>query len=444
MCLPRLACWAPADNAKSRSKANGSKSAPSRRSTPKPRTPTPGEEGARATDEPANQARDINLPAATANADWTQKGGNAAHYIANPALGPALAPFWSASIGSGDSRKFRLTADPVVADGRVFTLDARSTVMAHSTAGASLWRRDLTPTSERNGDASGGGLAFGDGRVFATTGFGALVALDAETGAELWVQDTDAAVAGAPAFANGLVYIVSRDNRAWAVDAETGRIRWQLPGTPSPSGLIGGAAPLVTDRVAVFPLSSSELVAALKKSGVRVWASPVSGQRRGRAYASVTDVSGDPVLDGDRIYVGTQSGRTVALTATGGQRLWTAEEGAYSPVAPVGGSVFLISDQAELVRLDAETGERIWGVELPYFTKDKPRRFKSVFAHYGPVLAGGRLIVASDDGQVREFNPVDGTQIGSFALRGGAASDPVVAGGTLYLVSKNGQLHAFR
>lgn len=402
-------------------------------------------EGAEAVvDELADIARAIDLPAETANTNWTQKGGNAQHYIANPALGRTLTPLWSANIGSGDSRKYRLTADPVIADGRVYTLDARSQVMAHSTAGAALWRASVTPPSERNQDASGGGLAYGDGRLYVTTGFGALVALDAATGAELWVQDTDAAVAGAPAFANGLVYLVSRDNRAWAVDAETGRIRWQLPGTPSPSGLIGGAAPAITDRVAVFPLSSSELVAALQKSGVRVWASPISGQRRGRVYATVTDISGDPVVADDRIYVGTQSGRTVAVTASGGQRLWTAEEGAYSPVMPAGDSVFLVTDQAELVRLDAETGTRIWGVELPYFTKSKPKRYKSVFAHYGPILAGGRLIVASDDGLVREFDPVDGSEIGSFALRGGAASDPVVAGGTLYLISANGQLHAFR
>ncbi|KAJ55647.1 quinoprotein [Actibacterium mucosum KCTC 23349] len=395
-------------------------------------------------EEAAAEIPEFEIPTETANADWTQKGGNSAHFVLNPALGGNLTQLWSANIGSGDSRKHRLSADPVVADGRVFTLDSRSQVKAHSTAGAALWSADLTPGSERNADASGGGLAFGDGRVYATTGFGSLVALDAATGAELWVQDTDSAVAGPPTFADGLVYTVSRDNRAWALDAETGRIRWQLPGTPSPSGLIGGAAPVVTDRVAVFPLSSSELVAALKKSGVRVWASPISGQRRGTAYTSVSDLSGDPVFTGDRVYAGTQSGRTVAVTASGGQRLWTAEEGAYSPVVPAGNSVFLVTDQAELVRLDAETGERVWGFELPYFVKERPRRLKSVFAHYGPILAGGRLIVVSDDGQLREFDPQDGTLLKSTKLRSGAASNPVVAGGTLYLVTTNGQLHAFR
>lgn len=386
----------------------------------------------------------VQIPAQTANTDWPQKRGNAGHFVSNAALAPALTELWTVSIGSGNSKRHRLTAEPVVAAGKVFTLDSQSMVKAHSTAGATLWSTDLTPATDRNGDASGGGLAFGGDRLFVTTGFGRLVALDPDTGAVLWEQKTDSVVAGAPTFADGLVYIVSRDNRAWAVNAEDGRVRWQVPGTPSPSGMIGGAAPAVTDRLVLFPVSSSEVVATLRKSGIRVWSAAISGQRRGRVYANVADITGDPVVQGDTVFVGTQSGRTVALSAAGGERLWTAEEGAYSPVTPVDNSVFLVSDQGELVRLDAETGDRVWGVELPYFTREKVKRRKAVFANYGPVLAGDRLIVGSSDGIVRFFAPETGALLGEMPLRGGAASDPVVANGTLYLVSGDGRLHAYR
>ncbi len=401
-----------------------------------------GEDGA-AQEAPA-ASRAISLPAQVVQADWPQKGGSVTHKVTHPALGTTLTRVWSTSIGAGDSRKHRVTADPVVAGGRVYTLDSRSTVKAHTTDGKTLWSRDLTPPNERSDDATGGGLAIDDGQLYATTGFGALVALDPATGEVRWTQETDAAVTGAPAVKDGIAYVVSRDNRAWAIRAEDGRVLWQLPGTPSPSGLVGGAAPAVSDRVAVFPFGSSEVVATLRKSGVRVWGASVAGQRRGRVYARITDITGDPVIDGDVIYVGNQSGRVVAMSAAGGTRLWTAEEGAYSMVWPVGGSVFLVSDQGELVRLDAETGERIWGVNLPYFVNEKTRRHKAVFAHYGPVLAGGRLIVASDDGLIRSFDPVDGRLISTVDLPGGATSNPVVAGRTLYIVTANGQLHAFR
>ncbi|MHC0054965.1 PQQ-like beta-propeller repeat protein [Actibacterium sp. D379-3] len=386
----------------------------------------------------------IRLPAPQTQADWPQKASNPQHLPTHAALGAAPVEIWNVNIGAGETSKYRISADPVVADGRIFTLDARSQVMAHSTAGAPLWSADLTPASEPNKDATGGGLAYGGGRLFATSGFGLLVALDPATGRQIWTQKTDAVITSAPTYRDGLVYVVSRDNSAWAIRAEDGRVQWQLPGTPSPSGMIGGAAPAVTDRLAIFPFGSSELVATLRKSGVRVWGAAVSGQRRGRVYSTITDITGDPVVDGDVIYVASQSGRTVAIKAAGGERLWTAEEGSYSPVLPVGGSVFLLSDEARLVRLDAATGDLIWAVDLPYFVKKKPKKFKSVHAHYGPVLAGGRLVVASDDGLIRFFAPEDGKLLGTTELRGGATSDPVIANGTLYLVTSNGQLHAFR
>ena len=386
----------------------------------------------------------IRLPRATANAEWTQRGGNARHYLPNPAFGAAPQLIWSASIGAGDSRKHRITAEPVIAGGRVYTMDSQSTVMAHSTAGAPLWSTNLTPGAERVQDATGGGLAFGDGKLFATTGFGALVALDPASGETLWTQKTESAVSGAPMYADGLVYVVSRDARAWAVNAEDGRIKWQLPGTPSPSGVLGSAAPAITDRSVIFPFGSSELLAALRKSGIRVWGSVISGERRGRVYASVTDISGDPVVVGDTVYVATQSGRTAAIDALSGDRIWSAPEGAYSPVLPVGGSVFLISDQAQLVRLDAGTGEKIWAIDLPYYTATKNKRRKAIYAHYGPVLAGGRLVVASDDGQLRFFSPESGALLGSQSISAGAATDPVFAGGVMYLVTTRGQLLAYR
>jgi outer membrane protein assembly factor BamB len=83
-------------------------------------------------------------------------------------------------------------------------------------------------------------------------------------------------------------------------------------------------------------------------------------------------------------------------------------------------------------------------VQLPVFLTDNTRRQSERYAHFGPVLAGGRLIVASSDGVIRQFDPVSGAGLGDIALPGGAASNPVVAGGTLYLLNRDGQLVAFR
>nr|WP_255596757.1 PQQ-like beta-propeller repeat protein [Cognatishimia sp. MH4019] len=395
-------------------------------------------------EEVVDVSTDITLPAQVNHAEWTHRNGTASHRIQHPALSRTLASVWSSNIGSGDSRKHRITADPVVSAGRIFALDSQATVSATSTSGEQIWSRDLTPPMDRSSDASGGGLAVAGDTVFVTTGFGELSALDVATGAEKWVQELDGATTGAPTVSDGLVYVISRDSQGWAINADTGRIEWSVTGTPSPSNMVGGAGPVVGDKLAVFAFGSGELVGAFRKGGVQVWNSSVSGARQGRAYTTVTDITGDPVIDGDVIYAANQSGRIVALNAGSGERIWTAKEGAYSPVWPSDNAVFLASDEGKLVRLEAATGAEVWSVDLPYFKKERPRRKKAVFAHYGPVLAGGRLIVASSDGLIRSFDPVSGALISTVDIPGGATTNPVVVNGTLYVVSGRGTLHAYR
>ncbi|MGR3590313.1 MAG: outer membrane protein assembly factor BamB family protein [Paracoccaceae bacterium] len=392
----------------------------------------------------ANLSQPINLPAQTGNTDWSQKPNSARTRTENATLSARPQLAWSANIGEGDGKRQRINTDPVAGQGRIFTLDAGATVTATSTEGTTLWARDLTPSADRSDQASGGGIALSNGVVYVSTSFGLLSALDAASGELRWQQKLEATGSGTPTVQGDLVYLVSGGETAWAIETATGRVRWQTSTAPDQSNVLGGSAPVVTDQLAIFAFGNGEVQATFRQGGLRVWDAVVSGQRRFSALARVADITGDPVLAGDTLYVGTHSGRMVALNAASGERLWTAQDGAISPVWVAGGSVFAISDRNELIRLDAGDGARIWGVKLPNFTETRPRRQVEVVAHYGPILAGGQLVVASNDGQIRFFDPVSGAQTHAVSVPGGATTSPIVAGGTLYVVGAQGQLHAFR
>ncbi|MEM0949044.1 MAG: PQQ-binding-like beta-propeller repeat protein [Pseudomonadota bacterium] len=396
------------------------------------------------TETTASRSTAFSAPAQQRTTSWTHRAANPVNRPPNAALSGNPQLIWSRPIGSGNDRRHRITADPVVTGGRIFTLDSRATVTATSANGQTLWSVDLTPLNEREDDASGGGLATDGTRIFVTTGFGRLTALDASNGAEIWVQRLGAASSSAPTVDGGTVFVVSTDSRGWAVDARTGRVQWETAGLPSPSGVVGGGSPAVSAGRVYLPLNSGELLSVFRQSGLRIWNTSVSGRRLGRVYARITDVTGDPVIVGDTIYTGNPSGRTMALEVASGERLWTADYGALGPPVVAGGSAFVISDRNELVRLDAATGALVWSVELPYFVKERPRRREAIFDHYGPTLAGSRLVVVSGDGQMRLFSPQTGALVGAVEVPGGAASLPAVVGGTLYVVSGNGQLHAYR
>ncbi|SDX97054.1 PQQ-like beta-propeller repeat protein [Citreimonas salinaria] len=390
--------------------------------------------------------RPIALPAPVANAAWAQSPVTPAFRPAHPALDGTLSLAWSVDIGAGDSRRKRLGADPVVAGGRIFTMDADHTVRATSTAGVPLWQATLIPPRDGPRQGQGGGLAFADGTLYASTGFGTLTALDAATGARRWQQDLDNTATGAPSVADGLVYVTSGDRTGWAVETGTGRVRWQMDEVGDVNNVAGAPAPALGDDVVVFAFGDGGLRAAFRQGGLRRWSADLLGRRNGVARATVDDVTGDPLIAGDTVYAGNHSGRLVAFNLFDGERLWTLREGALGPVWPAGDSVFFVSDRNELIRADASTGAILWQRELPGYkvVRDPSRRRESAYVNHGPVLAGGRLMVAGSDGVLRAFDPVSGALVGRTAIPDGATTRPVVAGGTLYVVNRRGQLLAYR
>ena len=391
-----------------------------------------------------NRSVAISLGGQSANTSWTQRQGTSGARPSHPALGATPQHVWAASIGAGDSRRARLTTDPVAAAGRIFTLDARTRVQATSTSGETLWTADLLPPRGARGSASGGALAVSGNRLYVTSAYAFMAALDVETGTELWRVDFDSPLTGSPAVQGEHVFVAAADSTLWGLDAATGRIDWTLPGTPALSTVARGSAPAVAGALVVFPTQSGELKALRRANGGLAWTSVAVGRRTGSALSNISAITGDPVVDGNRIYTANQSGRVFAIDARTGDEIWHIDEGAVSPVWPVGGSVFFVSDQNHLIRASARDGSIIWSQELPLYTTERVRRRLAIYPQHGPVLAGGRLWVASGEGPLRGFDPASGERVIELTVPGGAASAPIVVGGTLYVLGRDGNLHAFR
>ena len=391
-----------------------------------------------------NQSRSFEAPAQKNNLSWPQGHGTPKTRTTHPALAAALAKAWSAPIGRGDRQRARISADPIVVDGMIVTLDSQSVLVATSASGVRLWSLDLTPVGEQSGEADGGGIASGGGRIYVTTGYGEMAAVDPKTGEKIWSQSLMALAAGRPAYADGLVYVVSGGATSWAVEADNGRVRWQVDGLSDLNMRRGSTGPAVSDKLVLFGYGSGDVQAAFRKGGLVLWTATLAGARSGQAISTIGGIGASPVISGKRVYAANASGRLVAMNLDSGARLWTAPHGALTPLWVAGGSVFLINDIGQLVRVDARNGQTIWAVDLPTDKTSLSWRSTEVIAHHGPILAGGRLIVASGDGLLRQFDPVSGEELDAIKIPGGATTSPVVADGVLYVVSKNGKLHAFR
>ena len=153
--------------------------------------------------EDDNQSREISLPAQETNSSAQQFEGSPDFRTLHPALGQNLSRVWSVNIGRGDERKQRITADPVVGDGLIYTLDAGTTVTAVSTSGDIVWQSKINTKEDDDDEATGGGLALDAGTLYVSSGFGILTALDGATGATIWEQQLEATGSGRPLVAGG-------------------------------------------------------------------------------------------------------------------------------------------------------------------------------------------------------------------------------------------------
>ena len=384
------------------------------------------------------------LPQPRANVQWTHQGGNAQHFPGHLELASNLSLQWSIKIGQGDGRRHQITATPIIQSGRIFTLDSRSLVTALDLDGRIIWQKNVSKKYDDTNDASGGGLAVQGEQLFVTTGFGTVLALSVASGEELWTQDLASYGGSSPTVDNNLIYISARDGAAWAIETENGRIKWQVVGPAVRSGHVGGPGAAISDKYVLFPFGSGDVLATFRQGGMRSWSSLLSGARLGRAWGQVQDITGQPVVEGSVVYLANSAGRMAAVDLNTGLRMWTAKHGSQGDIFVAGSSIFAVSDESNLIRVSKADGTLVWATPLPNFTKNNVNRRAKVFAHYGPILAGGRLVVASSDGKIRRFNPANGELISTLKMPLGAASAPIVVDGTLYVLSTNGDLLAFR
>ncbi len=393
------------------------------------------------------RARPISLPAATVNADWAQRNGSAAGRLSHPALAPVPQIRWTRDIGEGARRRSKLIVSPIAAGGLVFAMDAAAKVTAHTPQGAPVWAMSLVPEGQKPDTGPGGGLGVSGGVLYVTTGFGEVFAISPGSGQVLWRESFEAPIRSAPIIEGGRVYVILRDDRAVALSAVDGSRLWEA-GSTGGTGLLGGAVPAVSGGLAVLPFASGEIRGVSAAGGLWQWASAITLGRPDLARGAIGDISGDPVISGASVFASSQNGRTIRIDRATGERIWTLPEGAYGPVWPVGGSIFLVSDESRLVRADAAGGTEIWAVALPDLHPNRSwlgdrKPFRAI-THFGPILAGGRLWVASGDATLRAYSPTDGALLVEIPLPGAAAAPPIVAGGVMYLVTEDGELVALQ
>jgi outer membrane protein assembly factor BamB len=393
--------------------------------------------------DPALSAVAVTLPPAQANSEWAQSGGNAAKSMGHLALGSAPAMAWRVGTGEGSSNQGQLASSPVIGEGRIFTIDTRAVVRAISPEnGATIWQAQVRGANAPEGSLFGGGVAYDNGRIYATNGVGDAAALDAKTGALVWRVRPGGPLRGAPTVANDNVYVVTQDNQLFALNPASGATRWSGSGAVEIAGILGASSPAAAQGTVVAGFSSGELNAYRYENGQSLWQDALARTSISTSVTQLSDIDADPVIDAGRVYAVGQGGRMVAIELITGQRVWEINVAGISTPWVAGDWIFVVTDDARLLALSRTTGGIRWMTQLTRYrdVKDKKGRIDWV----GPILAGDRLALANSAGQIVYVSPTDGRVLTTQDTRMSVSLQPIVANNTLYVLHDNGQLTAWR
>ena len=373
------------------------------------------------------------LPPPVQSAEWATPGGTAGNAPGHLAFAGSLQTLWSADAGAGSSAAAKLVAAPIVHQGRVYVFDAASHVSAFAAAGgARAWSVKSTPDGETETKAFGGGIAAESGRVFAVTGFGTAVALDAATGAKLWEKKLSAPFHSAPTVADGRVFATNIDGQVFCLSSGNGSVLWTYHGVPQQTAaLLTSARPAVSGNAVIIPFTSGDIVALKVDSGAQLWVDSLNGAHASATIASLSDPA-SPVSDGGNVYAVSRSGRMISSNEASGARSWSMNLNGVDTPWVAGDAIYVVDLTGRLVALNRVDGSVRWAAKLPGNAK----------VWNGPVLAGGKLWLTSSKGALIGVDPGTGQTTAQHEMGTPVYIAPIVADGHMFVLTDKAGLVA--
>jgi outer membrane protein assembly factor BamB len=329
---------------------------------------------------------------------------------------------WSADAGSGDSYTFypALAGEAIYVaarDGHVARLDAAT--------GAERWRAD----AERQ---LSGGVGADERTVAVATEEGEVIALDAATGKVRWRARASSEVLTPPTVGAGMVLVRTIDSRIFGFDAEDGKRRWVYQRSPGSLILRVATGVSILGDTAYAGFSGGKLVAVALSNGAQRWEATVALPKGANELERVTDVVGEPALQGREVCAATYQGRVACFEADSGKTIWARELSSVTGVSVDARYAFVADERGTVHAFDRSNGASVWKQEkLSNRQLSLPR-------------ASGALVGVGDfEGEIHFLARDSGNFVGRFSAGGGAVrAAPLVLSSGLLVQTQNGGLYA--
>ena len=387
----------------------------------------------------------VRLPRAKINYAWEQSGMTATHKGDHLKSGGNLDEIWDISFGEGSSKRNVLISAPVTDSKNVYTIDAEGVVRSFSLAdGEELWEKKLKPSNKKAKDnsMSGAGIALKADKLFVTTGFGQVFALNKTDGNIVWNHDIKSPIRIAPSVDGELVIVQSLDNGIFALNINNGKELWSDKLEEESTTMIGGGTPAysVGKDLVIAVFSNGQVQAYKASTGTQLWSEWVVPASSTESLSDITAIKANPIIDNDVVYIVGYNSPMVAIDIRTGAKVWQKDVSSSSQPWLAGNFLFVLTKDSDLVAINKQNGKVIWTTIIPYANDDEKI---GVFTS-GPILANDALLVASSNGKLFSVSPYNGRIMGIADIDEGVESTPIMANETLLITTKDAEITAYK
>lgn len=336
---------------------------------------------------------------------------------------------WGDNIGGGKKQKvLRLGLGPALDDGVVYAASHKGDVVALNVeSGKQVWVKKLKqPLSA--------GPAAGFGLVVVGSSKGLIVALDTATGAEKWRAQVNSELLSAPAISEKVVVIRSVDGRLHGLNTAGGKEIWSVEQQVPRLSLRGTAIPVVAKELAISGFDNGKVMAVNINSGDTVWDTALASPHGRTELDRLVDIDSAVRVVGENVFAAGFQGRTAMLALDSGQIWWAHDMSSYRGLAVGEENLFVTLAEGIVVALRQRDGAEMW--------RNDRLKLRGLSA---PVETSTALVVADYQGYLHWLDKSTGALVARERVaKFRVSNQPVAMGDTVVVLDDAGKMAAYR
>ncbi len=338
----------------------------------------------------------------------------------------SLKKLWKTSVGVGYDEQF-INLRPAILDGRLFIADRKGRVVAlDAETGEEIWE-------VKTGVAASGGPGVGEGLVLLGTSDAEVLALDADSGELVWKADVSSEVLSVPQIDLDKVIVQAADGNVTALSAVDGEQLWVYDRSVPALTLRGTSTPAVQHGLVIAGFASGKLVALSADKGFVAWETGIAIPEGRSEIERIVDIDGDPIVVGGAIYVTTFQGRIAVVDIQDGNPGWKRDMSSHVGLGVDFSNVYVTDEDSFVWALSRGSGASEWKLEA------LGNRIVTA-----PVPFDEYVAVGDFEGYVHLLSRYDGHIAGRVKVDSkGIQARPLALGNVLYVYGDAGKLAAY-